>query len=184
MPTAGSSSLSLMTLEGDAELLQALREIGPAVERKVVARALRKGAKPIVTAARQYCRQQTKGTGLLARSLGTVERRYPHSGTLMMMVGSRRQPQYKGRANISHLIEFGHRIAVGRRLMRREVCQLLGLPVSEGSGFVAARPFLRPAFEAHKVESLAIISDEIAIGLEREAEKAAATGKRAWSIYE
>jgi HK97 gp10 family phage protein len=121
--------------DGGRELERALEELPPSVSAKtVMRRALLKAGEPILRTARALA---PKKTGRLGISLG--------SGTVL----SKRQralfPAPKGEVQVyvgvspkanryAHLLEFGTRIA-------------------------RARPFMRPAWDAHKIGTLETIRD-------------------------
>lgn len=190
-------------LDGVRQSLHALESLGPRVYKRVMTSALRKAVRPIVAAARAKAPKKSRSrrapkespTGALRRSIGYVVRKYKQhmdqsrssvrsggAGTILALVGPRRgfkgvdgRGRVRDPANYGHLIEFGHRIAKGGKLMRlgrllskrRRRGAVLG--TGRVAGHVPARPFLRPAFDANKSAALAIIRQEIGAGIEREA---------------
>jgi hypothetical protein len=105
---------------------------------------------PTVAAARALA--PVGETGGLRRSIGFAVRVYRRGGrSVYGIVGPRRGFGVNGTepANYAHLVEYGHAIAVGGRLTRGRRIQLGVL-----AGTVAARPFLRPAWDATKGQVL------------------------------
>lgn len=134
---------------GAGEIEKALRSF-ESVARKVPPRvtknALLKGAQPILEAARTNLGQVTdEKTGNLRESLqddeGKVFRKQKRNRGGVVIIG----PAWP-KGNHGHLIEFGHVIAQGK------------------GGFVAGRPFLRPAWDANKNRAFSIVAKELQSG--------------------
>lgn len=139
-------------LSGDRELLASLRRLNQATEAKVTRKAVGEAVKPIAEAARQnLIRNGTRVTGALAKSMGIVKRSYRNGEIIVAVFGPRRgfQTTYRGKkhdpANIGHLVEYGH--------------QPGGWHAKQASArTVEAKPFMRPAIDAHKGEALDILA--------------------------
>jgi len=156
--------MSDVIITGDKELLRVFRELPDRIGRRVLRKAVSKAATPIVRAAKskaptskQSGRNDDSGQKLFKKSLGKVVRTYKSSRSVVAIIGSRRAEQFKGRANIAHLLEKGHKIVRG----------------GETKGFVEARRFLGPAFDEQKGRSMRILETEIGAGIETEAAKLA-----------
>jgi hypothetical protein len=78
-------------------------------------------------------------------------------------------------ANYAHLVEYGHRIVHGGKMPRNVGASfhamITGRKTGTVSGQVAAKPFMRPAFEQGKAEAMRIVQAELSRGLEAEAGK-------------
>lgn len=84
-------------------------------------------------------------------------------------------------AKYAHLVEFGHRVAVGGTLSRRVGWRRRQIAAKSKrtdlrgkgrhAGNVAARPFLRPAWDASLGEIRSLIRRELAAGIAEEAKK-------------
>jgi hypothetical protein len=167
---------------GMEELQRRLSLVDERVAKRVVPRALKKGAAPILAQAGHFARTPRTATGMrfggLAQSLGFVIRTYQQK-TLCIMgplrdrvftrLGKKEVP-----ANIAHLVEFGHRIAVGGSLARsnrpeprkrRKAAPRRGA----SGGFVQGQPFMRPAWDAGKSAAQTAIESELRTGIEEAA---------------
>lgn len=176
----------VLSLKGDAELVRALLALPDAVFRRVLARAIGQSARPVIAEARQ---RVSKRTTALQRSLGVRIKRYPRKGIMTAVIGARSGYTFAPGAtgnegdgkrinpgNYSHLVEKGHRI-VRPRSLRTYVNKFGLLRRKKGTGstagFVRARPFLEPALEGRQADVIARLKAELAIGVEREARRAA-----------
>jgi HK97 gp10 family phage protein len=100
-------------------------------------------------------------TGALRASIGVVLRRYPRAKRTLAVVGALRGLNHtEGRepANYAHLVEFGHRVAHKKtgKLKRAKIGENSDAP----HGQIDAKPFLRPAWEAHKQIALDALKAE------------------------
>ena len=145
-------SISLM---GDKELIRMLDRLPVKISRKVVPAAASKSMTPVSTMAKKLVRRQTRGTGLLARSIGKKRKIYRASGNTIVVVGVRmefkRKSGTRNPSKYAHLVEYGHQV--------------------RGGGLVAARPFLRPALQRNVEKIKATMSREIMKGIEKEGKK-------------
>jgi HK97 gp10 family phage protein len=168
-------------LQGEREVRKLLKELGPRIERKVTRGAMKKAARPIVMAAKRNARAKLKSKRghQLAKSIGSRQKTYTAQGVVYTAIG----PRFSQGAH-GHLIEFGHRVAAHGTGTLRRVHKPGGRPQQDPiskvtgqrgtgavKGFVAAIPFLRPAYEAHKQEVLTIAIREHRARIEREAQK-------------
>lgn len=162
-------------IKGDKELIAALNELPIAIQRKILRKAMGKAAKPIIRLARS---KAPKKSGTLKKSIGHKVRTYKGSGTTLAVIGARSGVfgAYRGSSRpvvpfyTSHLVERGHRIVVGGKITkegRRTQTDHTGKVVGE----VAPRPFLKPAYEAGKEESLEAIRQTIIEGIAVETAK-------------
>ncbi|MEM6560039.1 MAG: HK97-gp10 family putative phage morphogenesis protein [Planctomycetota bacterium] len=148
-------------LQGDRALQKALRKLGDKAARKVSRSAVSAAATPVAKAAR---RNAPKESGLLRKSIGRRVRTYTERGTVIALVGPRRNfsGEHEGErrvpANYAHLVENGH--------------------LAPDGSFVPPKPFLRPALDASKGEAMNKLRQKTAEGIEREAKKASKGGGR------
>jgi hypothetical protein len=164
-------------LQGVDGLLATLREMQVKVKSHILRNAMDKAVRPLAKLGKEKAPRRGKveyakggtyvRTGLLRKSIGTRVRMY--QSTAVGVVGPRHMPtQIGGKTldpgNYGHLVEFGHRIAVGGALPT----SASGKPMKEHiitrgkrkgqlktytghvRGVVPAHPFLRPAWEIGK----------------------------------
>ena len=185
---AGNSTLRF-ELHGTPQLEARLRSLRDNVADRVVVKAIRKAGEPIVVAAARNARRTDakmgKRLGGLSKSMGIVVRNYRATHKVLGIIGPLHGKVYKrlGKkevpALIAHLVEFGHRIAVGgtlaplagskRRSSRSKQTRIAGGGV--GRGFVQAQPFLRPAWDAERSAAQATLEAELRAGIESEASR-------------
>lgn len=138
------------TIEGLAELDEALKELPKATARNVLQRALKKAIEPVAVAARQYAPRRT---GKLAQSISfgtrlSARQRSLHKpeSDVELFAGASALPH-------AHLQEFGTR-------------------------HHAPKPFLRPAWDANKMRALATITDDLADEIEKARQRLARKAER------
>lgn len=155
---------ALITFKGDVDISRALNSLPEEMRARGIPSALRRGGRPIVRIARGHVPvdRTADPAGTLKASLGaemrgrrgrqylavgarrgfarTVTRPIIISGEILGGVARKADP-----ANYAHLVEGGHRVVVPKKgtSIRDETAIL-----ASGRSFVAARPFLRPAFAA------------------------------------
>lgn len=183
-----------LTFTGGRELAHALRRLPRAIAQEILETAVVSGAGILRESAAAKCSRpairRRPGTVRLADSIKvTVTEKSPSSVTVN--VGTR--------VPYAHLVEYGHQIIprgptrqrvsittvrISKRTGKQVVSTRLGLdPMARrqlhdrratgASGFVAPRPFLRPAFDENKERMLQRIGQVITKGLEVEARKVA-----------
>lgn len=130
-------------IEGLREAERALKDLGPDVARRVLRTAVKKGAEPMLHAARS---KAPFDEGLLVSTIkvrtGVNRRRGSAAAKVTTKDGD-----YKGESFYGSFIEYG-------------------------TDKMPAQPYLRPAFDENKERSVIIIKAEIAAGVIREAKKA------------
>lgn len=148
-------------LTGDAAILRTLQRLGETPSRKLLTRAVRAGANVIVRAARAELSASGIGdTGMMAKSLGVRVRVYPHSATVVGIIGARTGSRYKYRSRLLHLLEFAHRqFAWGVDL------QKMSKP----------HPFMAPAWHSKRGEAMDITMGALRQGVRQEAAKMGVT---------
>jgi HK97 gp10 family phage protein len=165
------------TLTGDKELRAALNILPDRIYRKVVRQMTGKMATPIVSAAKRNLKavQSEKARGVLAKGLRKKTKTYKADGSVVTIVGGK-FPE----AAHAHLVEFGHRMVVGgtvSRLKKQWSASRSSRTGKRGGGrvvgFVPAKPFMRPAYDATKGQAMAIAEQALRVGIEREAKKLA-----------
>lgn len=138
------------TIKGAREMENLLKQLGPAVARRVGNNALRAAAKPIVDEARRLCpkgRKRVKGK-TLSQSIRAELFGTGNNGALLIKIGASRPA-----GSHAHLLEYGHRIAN-----------------QYGEwGFQPAQPFLRPAMDARAQAALREMGRVLAKGIDDQA---------------
>jgi HK97 gp10 family phage protein len=134
-----------VTLEGGAALERKLKALDDKVSKKIVTKALRAGAKIILTAAKTAA---PKRLGLLKKSL-KVRAAKRKKGNIRFVVQTA-YGDFKGETFYSAFLEYGH-LAGSRKLESRQP--------------VPAQPFLGPAFESKKDEAAQAITAVIRQGI-------------------
>ncbi len=184
-------------VQGVEQAVKALDELRRAVRNRIMKKALRKGARIIVTAARGLV---PKGTRELSKSLGIVMRTYKNSGVVVAIIGPRTgrkttQSDSRGRsyandpANYAHLVEGGRKAVeagtrsklTGPRGSKRASATATGKKVLYGHGRfwgpkvrpAAPRPFLHQATADTQSRVRDVVNSTIADELAKEAVKAA-----------
>ena len=132
------------TMSGAQALDGVLKKLPERVARNVVRRAVTKGAKVIEEEMR--ARAPVGATGNLKASIGQVGVKSRDKSKLTRTVGALKGAGRKGFH--AHLLEFG-------------------------TVKMAARPFIRPAFDQTKGEALKVIGMELGKGVEKAARKLA-----------
>ena len=149
---------------------------------KILERAVGAACQPILVAAKRYAKR-SEDTGALRDSLTVKTVGYRSSGKAVGLVGPDRAYRVRGKkvgalgallgiakggvrrpANYAHLVEFGHRIAKGGRLSRLDGRGSKG--TGTDGGWVAAKPFLRPAVITTRVQQAAAFEQAVAAGLD------------------
>lgn len=170
---------------GLGQLDKNLRELGPKVYKRVMRKAVRAGAKPLVSATKSRAPNQT---GTTKKSIGVVIRSYPAKETVIAVVGPKKETTavviagHKVKkhvpANIAHLVEGGHRIVKGGKLKVSGKDRSKGINATgRVVGHVPPHPFLGPALETSKAAILNGLSDKMRQGITQEAAKLKKDGK-------
>lgn len=176
-----------LTFTGGKELAQTLRRLPEAIATNVLAAAVMAGAGIIRDAARANCprpgQRRRSGTLPLAESIRVrVAEKTRSYVTVTVGTGVR----------YAHLVEYGHQIIprgpsrtrvsittvrVSKRTGKQIVSTRFGLDPTEqlrlhdrrnigATGFVAARPFLRPAFDETREAVIRKIGEVLGAGIE------------------
>lgn len=145
-------------VEGLKELANALRELP-----KAVARNQLRG--PVAFAAAQMRDDARRRAPVAAEDLGPGR---PKPGTLRKSVIIKRVPTAANRAVYILGVRHGKQFQkVGKRELNLDAYYWRFIEF--GTSHAAARPFIRPAFEANKRQALDIIVNRLRTGLEAEA---------------
>lgn len=154
---------------GLKELDAALAEFPKATARNIAMRALMKAAQPMADAAEA---KAPKKTGKLARSIKVTKEKPPGHSTkvafaaVMQAGGSKAQAAAAQRAyNRENPTAFAEVFVAPDRLPE-------AWPQEIGTAHHAPRPYMRPAFEETKDESLEIVATEMRAEIDRAAERA------------
>jgi HK97 gp10 family phage protein len=142
------SAVAILEITG----LAAIRErLTPERVRQVILGALRDGMRPVAQAASALAPHRT---GTLASKVHAVisDRRGAVSAAIV------------GGTGYGHLVEFGHRIASGGRLLPRGFTSLSRRARYRGTvaGVVPPHPFARPAWEAQRDRVTRLIEERLA----------------------
>lgn len=123
---------------------------------KVVRGILGKAAKPIVAEAKA---RVSKENGDLQKAIGTIPGRGAGKGE-QIYIGPRRGGRFKGYAG--HLVEYGTAPHIIKAKAAGGHLHLRGNVFAEQVQHpgAAAKPFMRPAYDAKKDEAVGIIKDE------------------------
>lgn len=180
-----------MSLVGDKELIAKLNGLGGKVYKKVVAGASRKAFAPVVKTAKE---KAPKETGLLKKSMGVKQKRYPRAGRIVTLVGPRtgfkQEVTVKDRngnpvkvtrdpVRYGHLVEFGtgpHSTDKGSKSdwNVKDQGKLKDFrSTKDDHPGAKAQPFMRPAFDGNEARAKSIMRSELAAGVVREARKSA-----------
>lgn len=85
MPAIGSTTTTFR-LDGGKELARLLHQVGKKESKKIIRKAIRMAAKPMIKTARQLVPRET---GLLRASLGVNVKAYRRGGTITAVIGPR-----------------------------------------------------------------------------------------------
>lgn len=135
---AGSGIRGEFVISGGDALAAALAEVGKAMEKKILARAMRDAAKPILADAK---RRAPVLTGQLRKSL---------------KIRSISRNRKKGQVGVV--------ISTAKGFFKGD--EFYGAFHEFGTKKMPARPFIRPAFEANKARAVKIVGEAIKLGLE------------------
>ncbi len=162
-------------VSGMGALSAALQGIPEDMRNKILVQGVARACKPIERAAKQNAKS-SQDTGALRNSITTKTVGYAKDGKAVGLVGPARGYFTGGKksgklgrllgknvmpSKYAHLVEYGHRIAVGGSLrpvykiertrggannkMRYRKTNIISEAKGREAGFVAARPFIRPA---------------------------------------
>ena len=154
-----------ISITGLSDLEKRLLDFPDKIARNILARALSKGAAVIRDEARQIA---PKDTGEMALDIMIKKARMERGSTLLtfhVFVRTGKKSRLAGKKrNVQRdsfywrFVEFGH--------MTRQGKDTVGPP-----RFVAARPFMRPAFETMKEQAVEAIRLSLAENIDKEAAK-------------
>lgn len=145
--------VGVIRIEGASELERKLKQLEPKMSRKIVRKALRAGARPI--------QQQEKANipavanrehpaGVWKRSIKIRSAKRSRRGDIGIVIQSR-QEDFEGENFYGPFVELGHKTGRRGSPMRRQV---------------PGKHYIRKAFETKKGAATAIISRELAAGIE------------------
>jgi len=168
--------------EGMDALIAAFDELGAALAKEVLQKALKKAAEPVADEMRALAprgddpnaKRRISESIVISTSLPKNQRRLrAQAGTLKDFA----EVFVYVNAPHAHLVEFGHRLVVGKRATTRKGRKNQTLRVI---GRVPAHPFARPAWDARKEEAFELLKSEVWKVLEATAKRLATqarTGK-------
>lgn len=129
-----------LDISGEVDIAATLSELSNAAKTKIGVEAVVNALTPVVDAAQRNAKR-SEDTGNLRRSIGFRVRPYKRTGNIVAIIGPRRGfkvPDPSGRgyrvaSKYGHLVEFGH--------------------MAKGGKHIAAKAFMRPAFDSQKAEA-------------------------------
>ena len=145
--------VGVIRIEGAAELERKLRQLEPKISRKIVRKALRAGARPIQqqeTANIPAVANRQHPAGVWKRSVKISSVKRSRRGDIVILVQSR-QEDFEGENFYAPFLELGHKTGRGGSPRRRQI---------------PGKHYIRKAFETKKGEATAIISRQLAAGIE------------------
>lgn len=146
-------------IEGFEALEQQLKEISQSQGKAAVRKSLKKAAKPVADAARGTAAFHDK-TGKLRKSIAVSTRLSRRQAALQRRAGRDDVMVFVGPGGAhGHLIEFGTKPHINK-----------GKFAGTKNPGTRTRPFMRPAWEAHKDQSLKILIEELWKNIERRIE--------------
>ena len=161
-------------LEGVTQVVRLFDALPEELQKKVMRPAVKKGAALIAAAIRTRAAAAFPNTsGSYKRSIGVRVRYYKESDTMLAVVGPRRGAQYKHRANIAHLLEWGWRTSRGGTLAREsgKTASKSKITGRRGEGTVAGRVagrfLIERAYAATRAQVDSLILTELRTGVER-----------------
>jgi HK97 gp10 family phage protein len=185
-----------LQLDGLNDLAPFLKSLKPSRQSRILGETMAKAGKPVANLAKQ---KAPKDTGALRRSITVVVRRYPQRGKVIALIGAAKGYYGKGStgklrrlgakdsregsrspAYYSHLVEYGHRMAVSTgQDARTNKGKTFRKGTLQETGYVLARPFLRPAVVQGKPLADAEIAKGFALAIEHEHRNASRKFSRA-----
>lgn len=157
-----SEPLVSFEVHGVEAVINALEGVKDGVTKRVLRKAVRAGAKPVIKQARENLKDnQTMLTGQLRKSIGIGKVRTGKSA-VYAAVGPRKGFSWVDDSGHVHYPEFYGRL------------------VEDGSAFVAPEPYIETAHKRKEAEAERIMEKTTVMGIDDEVKKAAVKGK---SIY-
>jgi HK97 gp10 family phage protein len=169
---------------GAVELGKALAALTPALEKKVLRQAMRKAAKPILAQAKANApvgkpttelRALAKNTIAFGRAFGATEKQVQRAATRAVAQATREakkgKQRYPGQLRDSLRLRAmkSKKGRIGMMVQTREGDYrgdtFYGAFIEYGTNKMAAKPYMRPAFDTKKGEAAKIIEHEIRAGI-------------------
>lgn len=162
-------------LTGGESIWAVLRGLPEALQTTILADGVEAAAKPVERAARRLV---TVRTGALRQSINHKVVRGKGKAFAMALIGPDRGSYRAGKrvqkgsdsrgadkpANYAHLVEFGHITVKGGK---GEKGKTLRKKTATATGFVPAKPFMRPAIVQAEAECSVALLDGIARGIDK-----------------
>jgi HK97 gp10 family phage protein len=165
-------------ISGLKELSAALRELGPDISRNALRSSVRSAAKKVIDEAR---RRVPKNTGQLSRAIYMKQlRKESGDDRQTFIVGVRQGPKvnrktkqkdYSQDGYYGRYIEFGH-FTRGQKKVARTNIGKIAQHKGGSLKWVPAQPFMSPAFDSRKEDSVRVIAETIARRIKRARAKA------------
>jgi HK97 gp10 family phage protein len=163
-------------ITGAKEMEAALKQLGVAVANKLGMSAVEAGARVIAKEAKRLAPVHTgrlvrqglrkgeeRAPGTFKKSIGFVpDNKGKPAGTRSVKIGAVTSKDGEAHGRLSHLLEFGHTIVRGGKVV----------------GHAAPHPFLRPARDTKQAEAQKRMGENLAKGIEREVAKLATKTKK------
>jgi hypothetical protein len=170
-------------IEGGDELQRNLATLGSRVEKRVIRQAVREAQKILLAAAKSSASALGRGpdqrppdmSELIAKNLiiRAPKKQQAHSYSLNVLL--RRQVAgfyYYARGARSFVNFAGGKRDIGKTVGVSYIPAAIEYGHLSGGTYVPATPFMRPAFEAAKNDMTGVFTEQLRIGLLREAIKA------------
>ena len=135
-------------IEGLSEIEKKLKKISEKFARKIVLKALKKGAKPIIKSAQSKVNNRS---GVLAKSIGSVVVPQRKSHNTIIDIGPRVIPSSNVKSDVGETDDS----------ITKKTDGFYGGYVEFGTKDSRPHPFLRPAFDANAEKALEIIVEEM-----------------------
>lgn len=169
-----ADSATYRNLYGVQNLTRALEALSEDVRAEVLGVAVKKAIEPIKIAAKRFAKRSER-TGALRASITTKVVVYKQNGKAVGLVGPDRAYYSRGKkvkklgllhadarpANYAHLVEYGHHAVAPRKgsSIRKKTASV--------TGWVAAKPFIRPAVMTTLVQQHTAFAKGIEAGIEK-----------------
>lgn len=150
---------------GMDELLKNLKTLPDKVQKRILAGAVRAGAKPIIKEAKSLVPTED---GNLKKSIGVTKFKTRKKTLVWFQVSPRTDGKYDGW--YGHFVEYGTYAELDHPMVRQRTGKLgqrRAKIVASGFG-LKPRPFLRPAFEKEGENSIKAVKEYIAKRLDKE----------------
>lgn len=145
-----------VAIENQDAIDRLLTDLGRTVERKIVRAAIRKGMKPMLAATKKAA---PVDSGLLKKSLVIRSLKQKRGRPIAVQIG------FKNVAQIVERSTYGRGFGP-RDPAKKKKRQFYPAVVEYGSKTQSPHPYMRPAFDSTKDQSISTINKEVRLGIE------------------